>query len=204
MNKILLSAVAGLAVINAANAGIKETCLQHPDKLVWVEKTERCVPINPCESDDIDIHDAYCVDFGICAPGYTDEVLKLWLGKWSRHEIVDLKHLNSKTVGVKTDDGQYFAYWCISKELPDRCEFEVSDVSFAFSHNSPGKYYTPEDRNSIESGGYSVNNKLYFLVDNESECKEAEALAKSLYNKQYDVKYEDGDEYGKCIFSCDD
>ncbi len=60
MNKILLSAVAGVAVINAANAGIKETCLDNPDKLVWVEKTERCVPINTCKSSDQTIVDSYC------------------------------------------------------------------------------------------------------------------------------------------------
>lgn len=62
MKKTLLSLIAGLAVINAANAGIKETCLEHPDKLVWVEKTQRCIPINPCTSDDEDIRKAYCID----------------------------------------------------------------------------------------------------------------------------------------------
>ena len=60
MKKTLLSVIAVLAVINVANAGIKETCLEHPDKLVWVEKTQRCVPINPCKSDDREIVNAYC------------------------------------------------------------------------------------------------------------------------------------------------
>ena len=55
MKKTLLSVIAGLAVIGSANAGIKETCLEHPDKLVWVEKTQRCIPINPCKSDDREI-----------------------------------------------------------------------------------------------------------------------------------------------------
>lgn len=62
MKKTLLSVITGLAVIGSAQAGIKETCLQHPDKLVWVEKTQRCVPINPCLSDDKEIKDAYCDD----------------------------------------------------------------------------------------------------------------------------------------------
>ena len=60
MKRTLLSVIAGLAVINTVSAGIKETCLQHPDKLVWVEKTQRCVPINPCLSDDKSIRDSYC------------------------------------------------------------------------------------------------------------------------------------------------
>ena len=62
MKKTLLSITAALAVIGAANAGIKETCLEHPDKLVWVEKTQRCIPINPCESDDAEIKRVYCDD----------------------------------------------------------------------------------------------------------------------------------------------
>lgn len=61
MKKTLLSVIAGLAVIGSANAGIKETCLEHPDKLVWVEKTQRCIPINPCKSDDEKIKAMYCV-----------------------------------------------------------------------------------------------------------------------------------------------
>ena len=60
MKKTLLSIGAALAVIGAANAGIKETCLEHPDKLVWVESTQRCLPINTCKSDDQDVVDAYC------------------------------------------------------------------------------------------------------------------------------------------------
>ena len=62
MKKTLLSITAALAVIGSANAGLKETCLEHPDKLVWVEKTQRCIPINPCESDDAEIKRVYCDD----------------------------------------------------------------------------------------------------------------------------------------------
>ncbi len=62
MKKTLLCVLAGVAVIGSANAGIKETCLEHPDKLVWVEKTQRCIPINPCKSDDESIKKAYCMN----------------------------------------------------------------------------------------------------------------------------------------------
>lgn len=65
MKKTLLSVIAGLAVINAASAvpspaDRKALCEKHPDKYVWVEKTEACVPINPCKSDSSTIQEAYC------------------------------------------------------------------------------------------------------------------------------------------------
>lgn len=64
MKKTLLSIVVIISVIGVAKADIVEklkgVCLQHPDKLVWVEKTQRCIPINPCNSDDKKIRAAYC------------------------------------------------------------------------------------------------------------------------------------------------
>ena len=65
MNKILLSGLASLAVIGVANGGIttevaREICLRHPDKYIWVENTKRCIPINPCKSDNETIVNTYC------------------------------------------------------------------------------------------------------------------------------------------------
>ena len=91
MKKTLLSVIAGLAVIGSANAGIKETCLEHPDKLVWVEKTERCVPINTCKSSDQAIVDAYC-----------NRVFKdVQLGNWRKGAtVVEEYARNNLGVGV--------------------------------------------------------------------------------------------------------
>lgn len=58
MKKTLLSAVAGLAVIGSACAAGPDTC--NPEKYVWVEKDELCVPKNPCKSKSNVIRDAYC------------------------------------------------------------------------------------------------------------------------------------------------
>ena len=57
MKKTLLSVLAGVAVITSASAGIKETCLQNPDKLVWLEKDNTCIPVHPCENEK---YSAYC------------------------------------------------------------------------------------------------------------------------------------------------
>ena len=65
MKNVLLSALAGLAVINAASAAPsveqrKEMCEKHPDKYVWVEKNSACIPINPCASTNESIKSSYC------------------------------------------------------------------------------------------------------------------------------------------------
>lgn len=66
MKKTLLSVLAGIAVIGSASAvpspaDRKTACEQQPDK-VWVEKTQACIDINPCLSDNEDIKKAYCID----------------------------------------------------------------------------------------------------------------------------------------------
>ncbi len=67
MKKTLLSVIAGLAVINVASAAPsvadrKALCEKHPDKYVWVAKTEACIPINPCKSSNDGIKESYCSD----------------------------------------------------------------------------------------------------------------------------------------------
>lgn len=122
MKNFLLLVIAGLVVINAANAGIKETCLEHPDKLVWVEKTQRCIPINPCTSDDEDIRKAYCVspDFRIPVTSNLPKVsdgafLSLVLKKYFQNVMntnIDSIRLVSPLyehyVAVTTDDNGYY------------------------------------------------------------------------------------------------
>ena len=114
MKKTLLSMTAALAVIGAANAGIKETCLEHPDKLVWVEKTQRCVPINPCLSDDISIKDSYCntiFDGNDLREDLVEMVLdrylsKVMLTKGKEYNI----NTDSNFVAVKTADDSYVVF----------------------------------------------------------------------------------------------
>lgn len=66
MKKTLVSIIAGLTVAGTAFAlptpdDRKAMCLKHPEKYVWVEKTQACVPINPCASSNSKaIINAYC------------------------------------------------------------------------------------------------------------------------------------------------
>ena len=205
MKKTLLSVAAGLAVVGAANAGIKETCLEHPDKLVWVEKTQRCIPINPCKSDDKEIHDAYCVDWGFCAPVVTDKQLKLWLSKWIRSDVIEIKRLGlnengAETVGAKTADGYYFAYWCAAEDERDwGCALVADKVAEAYNHDTARYYLSAEDKQIVEQGGMIDNQNKYIYAENEAKCVEIKEFAEALFEQQYDVKYEDN----KCIFLCD-
>ncbi|MBO4583319.1 MAG: hypothetical protein J5714_04675 [Alphaproteobacteria bacterium] len=64
MKKTLLSVVAGLAVIGSSFAvpsldRQREDCEENPN-FVWVEMTKTCVPVNPCNSDNMEIKRAYC------------------------------------------------------------------------------------------------------------------------------------------------
>ena len=58
MKKTLLSVGAALAVIGSAAAVGPDTC--NPEKYVWVEKDELCIPKNPCKSKSDVIRKAYC------------------------------------------------------------------------------------------------------------------------------------------------
>ena len=67
MKKTLLSVLAGVSVIGAASAvpsvaDRKAMCDKNPDKYVWVEKNQACVPVNPCESSNESIKNTYCDD----------------------------------------------------------------------------------------------------------------------------------------------
>ena len=66
MKKTLLSVLVGLVVIGSASAvpspeDRKALCEKQSDKFVWVEKTQACIPINPCLSSVSAIEEAYCI-----------------------------------------------------------------------------------------------------------------------------------------------
>ena len=65
MKKSCLVALGALvACIGAANAAsLKDTCLANPDKFIWVEAKQDCVPLNPCsQPEDSNYYKLYCDD----------------------------------------------------------------------------------------------------------------------------------------------
>lgn len=130
MNKILLSGLAGLAVINAAvavpsPADRRALCEKHPDKYVWVEKTEACVPINPCESENEDIRYSYCNNGAMPTLPYDSSKRNMILDKYIHNmlgtTISDIIEVSDTVVGVKTQDGRYIAFPSGSKVNQSDC-----------------------------------------------------------------------------------
>ncbi len=183
MKKTLLSVLAGVAVIGSANAGIKETCLEHPDKLVWVEKTQRCVPINPCKSDDREIVNAYC-DYFFEYSDMKDNIkreklIKKYLGIDNIHVSI----LESYADGYGFEQGwlavNYNGYY---KVFPYGNETESYGV------------FSPHWTACILYGGffdYSIddNTKTYCKNINASTCQELAQFVSNLENKSINYKY---------------
>lgn len=63
MKKLMIGIAGIMAMVASVNAAdtekIKAAC-QSSDKTVWVEKTQACVPVNPCESGNETIRSLYC------------------------------------------------------------------------------------------------------------------------------------------------
>lgn len=134
MKKTLLSAVAGLAVIGSACAAGPDTC--NPDKYVWVEKDELCIPKNPCKSKSDVIRNAYCskafefVQLGNWRKGVT--VVEAYLDKQRGLGMTntgdigndkDTSFFGQDYIPAKTTDGGYVVF-----EFDDLSDLGGADV----------------------------------------------------------------------------
>ncbi len=113
MKKTLLSVVAGLAVINVANAepSLEDRiamCKRHSDTHVWVEKTQFCARIDPCTSYSYD--DVYCIHaYEVSKP--EGSYANLLIGRYVKNVlgtgIQELKYLGDNKIAIKTTDLDY-------------------------------------------------------------------------------------------------
>ena len=188
MKKTLLSAVAGLAVIGSVFAvpsvsDRKALCEKHPEKYVWVEKTQACVPINPCKSDNSAIQEAYCnrVFKNVQLGNWTEGVVavKAYLQKYLavnmmnsnlklRHEV-DTSVFGQDYIPAKTSDGGYVVF-----EFDD-----LSDIAGGDRYDG-----AVESACIIQGGRYASitteGNGLYCLNMDESDCSDISELASSI------------------------
>lgn len=191
MKKTLLSVVAGLAVVSAANAGIKETCLEHPDKLVWVEKTQRCIPINPCESDDPEIKRVYCDEFFIYAD-MRDSV--------KRDKLIK-KYLGTNNIDVKLID-VWSSYPMERGVMLVRYSGDYRAMPYGGGTESFGSFYPHWVACNIYGGYIGVytgdeeadNEEKYTRCAgdgiNQSTCQELANFVSDLENRNVNYKYE--------------
>ena len=143
MKKTLLSVIAGLAVIGSACAAPslsdrKALCEKHPDKYVWVEKTQACVRIDPCSAGDY----TYCISaWQVNKPenSYARLLIERFVKNVMYTNITELKYLGDSKYAFKTGDLDYrviefgnndddrglgAACWAYGKEIEIKYEIE--------------------------------------------------------------------------------
>lgn len=201
MKKNLLSAVAGVAVIGSAfavpNVEVsKNLCAKHPDKYVWVEKNEDCIPINPCESKNATIKEVYCNRaFEFVQLGNWRDAVKLV--KAYSENVLGVRVTNTKEIAhdkdtslfgqdyipVKTSDGGYVMF-----EFDDLSDMTKSDKEAgatmgackAFGHDYQRPY-----ADLIKS-----HVTLCMNVRSQKECDDIADLASDVLDKLVKGNYE--------------
>lgn len=201
MKKNLLSAVAGVAVIGSAfavpNVEVsKNLCAKHPDKYVWVEKNEDCIPINPCESKNETIKEVYCnrafefVQLGNwreaikLVKAYSENVLKVSVTntKEIAHDK-DTSLFGQDYIPVKTSDGGYVMF-----EFDDLSDMTKSDKeagAFMGACKAFGRDYHRSYSDKIKSWvTYCMQ------VQSQKECDDIAGLASDVMDKIVKGDYE--------------
>ena len=201
MKKTLLSILAGLSVIGSALAAPtpedrEELCklLIEKGTHVWVEKTEACIPVNPCLSDEEDIRNTYCISIpdmeqnGIALEN--ERQVKTFLDRYAekvlKTDVLDIKYLDNGGVAVKTDDDGYYAFQQVKAST---CETQARTAALAYGKEMK------EVKN--DSGFTYVITKI-----SEQDCTDIKDFENLLYEKT-DTKtdYSDKKE-GSCSFYC--
>ena len=142
MKKTLLSVLASFLVIGSAFAvpsvdERKALCDKHPDKYVWVEKTQACVPVNPCESANSDIRAAYCAESVPVLPSDISKrntIMDEYVHRVMGTVPSEIKEVSDKVVGIKTDDGRYIAFMYGSLSDQSSCLLNLMYAVSVYGH----------------------------------------------------------------------
>ena len=109
----------------------RDLCKTKPFDFVWVEKTQTCVPVNPCESKTQAIRDSYCVQVGVYVSSeenaklmvtrYVERVLKRRIVgfvtveprlAWTGEYAIEVPY-----IGVHISDGGYYVFRFYSPQI---------------------------------------------------------------------------------------
>ena len=190
MKKALLCVLAGACWVGSAfGAPIVEDrialCQKRPDKFVWVEKTQECIPSNPCESGNSELRNQYCANF-IVGPGGTDEQYKMMHERYIKQvlrtgiksELPTIKMWEPggtepgyKVVSYSLLDGGFVAFsvFFFSSEISTNPHLLARDVCSTYGH----EYVKTDEEHSVCKG-----------VASDSECVDIANFA-SLILEEY-------------------
>ncbi len=217
MKKTLLSVLAGLTVMGSAFADgpsvedRKKLCQLLIDKgtHVWVEKTEACIPVNPCKSDDEQIKKAYCINYlslqnGASYTGvlhlYDKSAIDITVAKIAERlgTGATSQNLPGHFFAIKTTDGGYYAAEYNTKKERNQmraCEQESETITLIFGNYLSGESF----------GGEKMINYKTQIPVTEQECTDMKDIGNLLYgyaSRQTDIKYDKDQK--ECIFTCFD
>lgn len=214
MKKTLISMIAGLTVVGSAFAlpspeDRKALCEKHPDKYVWVEKTQACIPINPCAPDESNwangVREAYCLS-AYPEISHIYSHLRLPKDDDSARDLIINRFINNNpvlgknpTIKFLDDHGSGVYYVAFFTEDKNYLVTEVSDEEFsvhdlykivAAAVSAYGQYLFPFEARYYSSNptdSYPNWTVDYFsYVDGtytEKECEDMADFASLLYGK---------------------
>lgn len=219
MKKTLLSVLAAVSVIGSASAvpspaDRKALCEKHPDKYVWVEKTEACVPINPCVDAVGSVKDAYCLYAQPTLPARSDlfnKIMNRYLEKNLNTNLQYSSILDSAHIGIKTTDGGYYAIRVsgIDDTNEDWCNYAIEYAMFAY-HKYPSTDYEKNydrDPRIIVAKDFVYPEDVYIAGDS-TECEDikdfASLLAGKLVYRYMGLPFSEDLQEKRCALTCID
>ena len=177
-------------------------CEQYPDKYVWVEKTQACIPINPCNSTIQSIRDAYCIKAPYLA---TDPVIREGYIKNVLHkDILKAKILNTHAYAYHTSDGGYL-YMDVNKGSDfSPTQDRIHAACWAYGYREVSQYDLTMYTDSVHP--YLNNNQLdCIVIENSYHCSDAADFATLLVGGLCggEVKNKPDSSVKVCEITCD-
>ena len=233
MKKTLLSVLAGLTVVGSASAAPtsedrKALCQLLIDKgtHVWVEKTQACIPVNPCDYELLgtDISKAYCIISFTTNPLPPDTVIMNKLVNTYAEKVLNTQVTSLKTptfkdkygydrdmVAITTSDAGYYVFDDYAKQAKwDLNSAYLAGVSFEAHGYRPISFTVP--KSDVTYDGRPFNRVSSVPKDYEdyryisaSQCHEIAQFASGIYSNNYNSRktYEESYEDGVCTLILD-
>ena len=216
MKKTLLSMTAVLAMVGSACAvptveDRKALCEKHPEKYVWVEKTQACVPINPCVDAVGSVKNSYCLYAQPTLPARSDlfdQIMNRYLEKNLNTNLQSTSILDSSHIGIRTTDGGYYAIRVSAIDDKDEkwCDYAIEYAMFAY-HKYPWTDYEKNyDRDPRIIVAKEFSYEDVYIQGDSVECEDikdfASLLAGKLVYRYMGLPFDDGLKENRCALTC--